>query len=81
MLDTGKAMGESASGLKQKIRTEDAAAWERFKGRSGVVIYKPTPDDELKWSKVFKESRDALKAGTFDATLVGKIEATSTANQ
>ena len=81
VIETGKAMGESASGLKQKIRNEDAAAWERFKGRSGVVIYKPSNDDEGKWSKVFKESRDALKAGTFDAALVGKIETTSAANQ
>lgn len=81
VLDTGKQMGESASGLKQRIRNEDAAAWGRFKGRSGVTIYTPNKDDKEKWNAIFKASRDALKAGTFDATLVNKIETTANANQ
>lgn len=81
VLETGKAMGESATGLKQRIRNEDAAAWTRFKGRTGVKIYTPTSDDKAKWATVFKASRDALKAGTFDATLVNKIETTANANQ
>lgn len=81
VLETGKAMANSAAGLKQRIRNEDAAAWARFKARSGVVIYKPTAEDEAKWAKVFKEARDTLKAGTFDPGLVGKIESTAAANQ
>ncbi|GAC1352358.1 MAG: TRAP transporter substrate-binding protein [Polyangiales bacterium] len=81
VIDTGRAMGSSASGLKQRIRNEDDAAWARFKARSGVQIYKLTGDDNAKWEAVFKASRDALKAGTFDAGLVSKIESTASANQ
>ena len=80
VLDTGKQMGESSSGLKQRIRNEDAAAWTRFKGRTGVTIYTPNSEDKAKWATVFKASRDALKAGTFDPGLVGKIETTAAAN-
>lgn len=81
VIDTGKVMAESSTGLKQRIRNEDAAAWNRFKGRTGVTIYKPTADDISKWDAIFKASRDALKAGTFDAALVSKIESTAAANQ
>ncbi len=80
VIDTGKQMGESSSGLKQRIRNEDAAAWTRFKGRTGVTIYTPNSDDKAKWATVFKASRDALKAGTFDPGLVTKIENTAAAN-
>ncbi|GAC1354718.1 MAG: hypothetical protein NVS3B10_21180 [Polyangiales bacterium] len=81
VLDTGKAMGSSASGLKQKIRNEDAAAWERFKSRSGVELYKPTADDANKWNEVFQAARTTLKTGTFDAALVTKIETAAKASQ
>ncbi len=81
VIDTGKAMGSSASGLKQRIRNEDDAAWGRFKARTGVTIYKPSADDISKWEAIFKKSRDTLKAGTFDAALVTKIETTALANQ
>jgi TRAP-type C4-dicarboxylate transport system substrate-binding protein len=81
VLDTGKAMATSASGLKQRIRNEDAAAWGRFKARSGVVIYTPNADDKAKWAAIFKQARDTLKQGTFDAALVGKIETVAAANQ
>lgn len=81
VIDTGKAMGTSAGGLKQRIRNEDGAAWARFKARSGVTVYAPTPADLAKWDALFKASRDALKAGTFDPTLVGKIESIGLANQ
>ncbi len=80
VLDTGKAMATSASGLKQRIRNEDAAAWQRFKSRTGVVVYTPTADDTAKWDSVFKAARSSLKAGTFDPALVGKIETTAAAN-
>jgi TRAP-type C4-dicarboxylate transport system substrate-binding protein len=81
VVDTGKAMGSSATGLKQKIRNEDDAAWVRFKGRTGVSIYKPTADDISKWEAIFKQSRDTLKTGTFDAALVNKLETTAASNQ
>jgi TRAP-type C4-dicarboxylate transport system substrate-binding protein len=80
VLDTGKAMGSSSTGLKQKIRAEDGAAWDRFKTRSGVQITKLTSDETTKWDAVFKGARDALKAGTFDPTFVTKLETTAAAN-
>lgn len=80
VIDTGKVMGESATGLKQRIRNEDAAAWTRFKARSGVTIYKPSNDEIGKWDAVFKQARETLKQGTFDAALVSKIESTAAAN-
>jgi TRAP-type transport system periplasmic protein len=80
VVDTGKVMGESATGLKQRIRNEDAAAWNRFKARSGVTIYKPSADEVAKWDAIFKQARETLKQGTFDAALVGKIESTAAAN-
>ena len=73
--DTGAKMGSSASGLKAKIRGEDAAAWTRFKGRSGVTIYALTASDKTAWDATFNDARTALKAGTFDSALVGRIEA------
>ena len=78
---TGNAMGTSASGLKQMIRNEDTAAWDRFKKRSGVTIYKPSNDDEQKWDVIFKGARASLKTGGFDAALITKIETTAAANQ
>jgi TRAP-type C4-dicarboxylate transport system substrate-binding protein len=80
VIETGKAMGNSAAGLKNRIRNEDAAAWARFKSRTGVTIYAPTAADLAKWEALFKSSRDALKAGTFDPGLVGKIESIGAAN-
>ncbi|MBI2388262.1 MAG: TRAP transporter substrate-binding protein DctP [Deltaproteobacteria bacterium] len=81
VLDTGKSMVTAATGLKNRIRNEDAAAWNRFKSRTGVTIYAPTADDIAKWEVVFKASRDALKAGTFDPGLVSKIESVGAANK
>ncbi len=72
--DYGKTLSYKGSSLSARIRAEDAAAWGRFKGRSGVKMYTPTDDDKGKWATVFKSSRDALKAGTFNASLVGRIE-------
>lgn len=81
VIDTGKAMGNSAAGLKNRIRNEDAAAWNRFKSRTGVTVYTPTAADMQKWEALFKGARDTLKAGTFDAGLVSKIESVGAANQ
>ena len=80
VIDTGAQMGASANGLKMRIRNEDAAAWARFKARTGVTIYKPSADDMAKWDALFKASRETLKQGTFDPTLVGKIESAAAAN-
>jgi TRAP-type C4-dicarboxylate transport system substrate-binding protein len=80
VLDAGHDMGKDKGGLKALIRNEDAAAWARFKSRSGVKIYTPNADDTNKWAAVFKGARDALKAGTFDAGLVTKIESIGASN-
>ena len=81
VIDTGKAMASSAAGLKQKLRNEDAAAWERFKARSGVTIYKPSDADIEKWKPIFTSTITTLKAGTFDAALVDKVVALAQKNQ
>lgn len=80
VLDTAKAMASSAAGLKQKLRTEDAAAWARFKARSGVTVITPTDAEKEKWRPVFKAAIDSLKAGTFDPALVDKVIAVAKAN-
>ena len=81
VLETGQIMSTSKAGLKAKLRTEDEAAWERFKARSGVQIYTPTDDDIAKWKPVFKATIDALKGSTFDAALVDKVVTVALANQ
>ncbi len=80
VLDTAKAMGTSASGLKQRLRNEDAAAWNRFKARTGVTIFVPSDAEKEKWRPIFKAAIDSLKAGTFDPVLVDKVVATAKAN-
>jgi len=80
VIDTGKAMASSAAGLKQKLRNEDGAAWDRFKTRSGVTIFKPGDADIEKWKPIFKSTIDTLKMGTFDATLVDKVVALALKN-
>jgi TRAP-type C4-dicarboxylate transport system substrate-binding protein len=80
VLDTAKAMSSSNAGLKQKLRAEDAAAWARFKARSGVQIYAPTDAEKEKWRPIFKAAIDSLKAGTFDPALVDKVISVAKAN-
>ncbi|MGZ3421498.1 MAG: TRAP transporter substrate-binding protein DctP [Polyangiales bacterium] len=80
VLDTAKAMSSSAAGLKQKLRTEDAAAWARFKARSGVTVISPTDAEKEKWRPIFKAAIDSLKAGTFDPALVDKVVNVAKAN-
>ncbi len=81
VIDTGNSMSTSASGLKMRIRNEDAAAWTRFKARTGVTIYAPNAAEQAAWGALFAKARGVLKAGTFDPALVGKIESTAQANQ
>ena len=80
VIDTAKAMNSSSAGLKQKLRNEDAAAWERFKKRTGVTIFTPNDQDKEKWRPIFKAAIDSLKAGTFDPALVDKVVNTAKAN-
>lgn len=80
VLDTAKAMGSSNAGLKAKLRNEDAAAWARFKARSGVVVITPTEAEKEKWRPVFTAAIQSLKAGTFDGALVDKVIAVAKAH-
>jgi TRAP-type transport system periplasmic protein len=80
VVDTGKAMGSAKSGLKQKIRDEDKAAWGRFTSRSGVKIFTMGDAEKKAWGAKFKEARDSLKGSVFDAALVTKIEQIAAAN-
>jgi TRAP-type C4-dicarboxylate transport system substrate-binding protein len=75
VLEHGKGLNYKGTSLAARIRAEDAAAWARFKSRSGVKIYAPTADDKAKWVPVFKASRDALKGGTFNGALLDRVDA------
>lgn len=74
VLDYGKGLNYKGASLASRIRAEDAAAWTRFKARSGVKIYSPSADDKAKWVPVFKAARDALKGTTFNAGLLDRVE-------
>jgi TRAP-type C4-dicarboxylate transport system substrate-binding protein len=75
VLDYGKGLNYKGQSLALRIRGEDAAAWTRFKGRSGVKIYNPSADDKAKWVPIFKAARDSLKGTTFNAGMLDKVEA------
>ncbi|XXX72478.1 TRAP transporter substrate-binding protein DctP [Sorangium sp. So ce134] len=70
VLDTGKV---AASALKSRIRTEDAAALTRLKGKMTVVA--PSSDERSWWDARFKETRQLLAKGTFAPELVARLEA------
>ena len=75
VVDVGAKLGSSDYGLKARIRSEDDAAWKRFKARTGVTIYTLTDADKVEWQATSDAARTALKSGTFDAALVGRVEA------
>ncbi len=68
-LDTGKL---AASALTKRIRDEDAAAFERMKGKMTVV--KLSPDEVAKWKALFEETRKRLGQGTFSPELISRVE-------
>ncbi len=69
VLDTGKV---AASALKNRIRTEDAAALARLKDRMTVVTL--TAEERNWWSGRFKRTRELLAQGTFSPELVTRLE-------
>ncbi len=69
LTDTGKV---AAKALTTKIRSEDAAAFTRLKGKMTVTT--PSADDESKWTAIFKQARQKLAQGTFSPDLVSKLE-------
>ena len=69
ILDTGRI---AANALTKRIRDEDAAAFERMKGKMTVVNL--SGDDRAKWDAVFKQVRQRLTQGTFSPDLMAKLE-------
>jgi TRAP-type C4-dicarboxylate transport system substrate-binding protein len=69
VLETGKI---AASALTKRIRSEDAAAYGRIKGKMTVVTL--SADEQSKWTTLFKQVRLRLAQGTYTADLVTKLE-------
>lgn len=69
LMDTGKV---AASALTKRIRGEDDAAFGRMKGKMTVVTL--SADDKSKWDGIFKQVRQRLGQGTFDAALIARLE-------
>jgi TRAP-type transport system periplasmic protein len=69
VIDTGRI---AATALTTRIRSEDAAAFGRMKGKMTVLTL--SSDDQAKWANVFKQVRQRLGQGTFDPSLISKLE-------
>ncbi|MFO0600745.1 MAG: TRAP transporter substrate-binding protein DctP [Myxococcaceae bacterium] len=69
MLDTGKNAGKA---LTDRIRGEDAKAFERLSAKMTVV--KASDEDLKAWKAFFAATRARLAKGTFDAKLIGQAE-------
>jgi TRAP-type C4-dicarboxylate transport system substrate-binding protein len=63
----------SVAALKTRIRSEDAAAFMRIKGKMKVVTL--NADEKAKWDAFEKQLRQRLAQGTFSADLVARLEA------
>jgi TRAP-type C4-dicarboxylate transport system substrate-binding protein len=63
----------SVAALKTRIRSEDAAAFMRMKGKMKVVTL--NADEKVKWDAFEKQLRQRLAQGTFSADLVARLEA------
>jgi TRAP-type C4-dicarboxylate transport system substrate-binding protein len=68
-LDTGRRAAEA---LTQRIRQEDAAAFERIKAKMEVST--PNEGQVKEWKEIMKQVRARLAQGTFPKELVQKIE-------
>ncbi|MFT3711089.1 MAG: TRAP transporter substrate-binding protein DctP [Archangium sp.] len=69
MIDTGHNAGKA---LTERIRNEDAKAFERLSAKMTLV---KASDEELKaWKKFFADVRARLAKGTFDAKLITEAE-------
>jgi TRAP-type C4-dicarboxylate transport system substrate-binding protein len=69
VLDTGKV---AAKALTDRIRGEDAKAFERLQKKMTVV--EPTPEELVQWKKLFAEARVRLGKGTLDPKLMEEAE-------
>jgi TRAP-type C4-dicarboxylate transport system substrate-binding protein len=69
LMDTGKV---AANALRNRIRTEDAAALARLKDRTTVVTL--MAEERNGWSGRFTQTRELLAQGTFTPELVTRLE-------
>lgn len=69
VLDTGKV---AASALTTRIRGEDAAAFNRLKGKMTVITLSAA--EQAKWDALYKQVRQRLSQGTFSPDLITKLE-------
>jgi TRAP-type C4-dicarboxylate transport system substrate-binding protein len=69
VIDTGRV---AASALTTRIRNEDDAAFGRLKGKMTLVALADA--ERALWRALFKQVRARLAQGTFDPTLVQRIE-------
>ncbi len=69
VLETGRLAGKA---LTDRIRAEDAKAFERLVKRMTVV--EPNADDLAAWKKIFTAARLQLGKGTFTPRLLEEVE-------
>jgi TRAP-type C4-dicarboxylate transport system substrate-binding protein len=69
LLETGKV---AAAALTSRIRNEDAAAFERMKGKMTVTT--SSAADAAEWREIWKKARARLGQGTFPKELVERAE-------
>lgn len=69
VLETAKV---ACKALTDRIRAEDAAAFERLKKRMTVV--EPSAEELTAWKKLFKEARERLAKGTFTPEVMADVE-------
>lgn len=69
VIETGKA---AAKALTDRIRTEDAKAFERLSKK--MTLVESTPEQLAAWQKVFAEARARIAKGTVDPELLKTAE-------
>jgi TRAP-type C4-dicarboxylate transport system substrate-binding protein len=69
VVETGKIV---ANLLTKRLLAEDAAAFNRLKGK--VTVVNLSADEQSQWNAVFKQVRGRLAQGTFSPKLIAKLE-------
>jgi TRAP-type C4-dicarboxylate transport system substrate-binding protein len=75
LTETGKV---ASAALTSRIRNEDAAAFERLKGKMAVSTSNDAQVAE--WKEIWKKARARLAQGTFPKELVEKAESLSSSH-
>jgi TRAP-type C4-dicarboxylate transport system substrate-binding protein len=69
VLDTGRL---AAKALTERIRREDAEAFERLKKR--MTLVESTPAEQAAWKALFADARLRLTKGTLPPELMREVE-------